>query len=57
MESVKDVLGRWGRNVREATKKAEDLAENTWQHCKYIINFHCSRFVFGFTEVYFCVCW
>ncbi|KAL3524873.1 hypothetical protein ACH5RR_013245 [Cinchona calisaya] len=34
MESVKDVLGRWGRNVKEATKKAEDLAGNTWQHLK-----------------------
>uniref|UniRef100_A0A7N0T7K2 GRAM domain-containing protein n=1 Tax=Kalanchoe fedtschenkoi TaxID=63787 RepID=A0A7N0T7K2_KALFE len=31
---VKDVLGRWGRKVGEATKKAEDLAGNTWQHLK-----------------------
>ncbi|GKV51264.1 hypothetical protein SLEP1_g57932 [Rubroshorea leprosula] len=32
METVKDVLGRWGRKVGEATRKAEDLAGNTWQH-------------------------
>ncbi|CAM8902180.1 hypothetical protein QQ045_011108 [Rhodiola kirilowii] len=31
---VKDVLGRWGKRVGEATKKAEDLAGNTWQHLK-----------------------
>lgn len=34
MESVKGVLGRWGKKVGEATKKAEDLAGNTWQHLK-----------------------
>ncbi|XP_039066598.1 GLABRA2 expression modulator-like [Hibiscus syriacus] len=34
MDVVKDVLGRWGRKVDEATRKAEDLAENTWQHLK-----------------------
>ncbi|XP_039053463.1 putative GEM-like protein 3 [Hibiscus syriacus] len=34
MDVVKDVLGRWGRKVTEATKKAEDLAGNTWQHLK-----------------------
>ncbi|GAB4848767.1 hypothetical protein Ancab_003494 [Ancistrocladus abbreviatus] len=34
MDTVRDVLGRWGRNVREAAKKAEDLAGNTWQHLK-----------------------
>ncbi|XP_039026158.1 GLABRA2 expression modulator-like [Hibiscus syriacus] len=34
MDIVKDVLGRWGRKVEEATRKAEDLAENTWQHLK-----------------------
>ncbi|KAL5753361.1 hypothetical protein ACOSP7_023538 [Xanthoceras sorbifolium] len=34
MASVKDVLGRWGKKVGEATKKAEDLAGNTWQHLK-----------------------
>lgn len=33
MDAVKDVLGRWGRTVAEATRKAEDLAGNTWQHC------------------------
>jgi len=28
------VLGRWGKKVGEATRKAEDLAGNTWQHLK-----------------------
>ena len=35
MESVKDVLGKWGKKAAEATKKAEDLAGNMWQHCEY----------------------
>ncbi|XP_010549315.1 PREDICTED: GEM-like protein 1 [Tarenaya hassleriana] len=34
MDSVKDVLGRWGKMAAEATKKAEDLAGNMWQHLK-----------------------
>ncbi|XP_010431997.1 PREDICTED: GLABRA2 expression modulator [Camelina sativa] len=34
MESVKGVLGRWGRKVGEAAMKAESLAGNTWQHLK-----------------------
>ncbi|KAL9229587.1 hypothetical protein vseg_005038 [Gypsophila vaccaria] len=34
METMKNVLGRWGRNVKDAAKKAEDLAGNTWQHLK-----------------------
>ncbi|KAG2720142.1 hypothetical protein I3843_02G015800 [Carya illinoinensis] len=34
MENVRNVLGRWGKKVGEATKKAEDLAGNTWQHLK-----------------------
>ncbi|GLT70688.1 hypothetical protein SLA2020_427490 [Shorea laevis] len=34
MEVMKDVLGRWGRKVGEATRKAEVLAGNTWQHLK-----------------------
>lgn len=49
MESVKGVLGRWGKKVGEATKKAEDLAGNTWQHCKSFL-FH----FLGFFEL--CVC-
>ncbi|KAM7523791.1 hypothetical protein LguiA_013693 [Lonicera macranthoides] len=32
--NVRDMLGRWRRKVGEATKKAEDLAGNTWQHLK-----------------------
>lgn len=34
MDTVRNVLGRWGRNVKDAAKKAEDLAGNTWQHLK-----------------------
>ncbi|KAG9139861.1 hypothetical protein Leryth_015239 [Lithospermum erythrorhizon] len=32
MESVKDALGRWRQRVGEVSRKAEDLAGNTWQH-------------------------
>lgn len=32
-EAVKNALSRWGRKVGEATRKAEDLSRNTWQHC------------------------
>ncbi|XP_028754519.1 GLABRA2 expression modulator-like [Neltuma alba] len=32
LETVRNVLGRLGRGVGEATKKAETLAENTWIH-------------------------
>lgn len=35
MDSVKDALGKWGKKAVEATKKAEDLAGNMWQHCEY----------------------
>lgn len=34
VSTVRDVLGRWGKKVGEATKKAENLAGNTWQHLK-----------------------
>ncbi|OIW21845.1 hypothetical protein TanjilG_12954 [Lupinus angustifolius] len=34
LDSVKDVLGRWGKKAAEATKRAEDLAGNMWQHLK-----------------------
>ncbi|CAL9233487.1 unnamed protein product [Arabidopsis halleri] len=34
MESVKGVLGRWGKKVAEAAKKTESLAGNTWQHLR-----------------------
>lgn len=34
MDSVKDVLGKWGKKAAEASKKAEDLAGNMWQHLK-----------------------
>lgn len=37
MESVKGVLGRWGRRVGEAAMKAESLAGNTWQHREFLI--------------------
>ncbi|KAI4325678.1 hypothetical protein MLD38_031056 [Melastoma candidum] len=32
--AVKDTLWRWGKKAGEATRKAEDLAGNTWQHLK-----------------------
>ncbi|KAK8951794.1 GEM-like protein 1 [Platanthera zijinensis] len=34
MESVKDVLGKWGKKLGETAKKSEDLAGNVWQHLK-----------------------
>ncbi|KAM1611678.1 hypothetical protein PS2_000443 [Malus domestica] len=34
VETVRNVFGRWRKSVGEATKKAEDLAGNTWQHLK-----------------------
>ncbi|EPS64970.1 hypothetical protein M569_09811, partial [Genlisea aurea] len=34
MAKVKDVLGRLGKKATEATKKAEDMAGNVWQHLK-----------------------
>ncbi|PRQ48557.1 putative GRAM domain-containing protein [Rosa chinensis] len=34
VESVRNVLGRWTKSVGEASRKAEDLAGNTWQHLK-----------------------
>lgn len=34
MDSVKDVLGKWGKKAAEATKKGQDLAGNMWQHLK-----------------------
>ncbi|KAK4261383.1 hypothetical protein QN277_004388 [Acacia crassicarpa] len=33
LNTVRNVLEKWGRRVGEATKKAETLAENTWVHC------------------------
>lgn len=34
LESVKDALSNWGKKAAEATKRAEDLAGNMWQHLK-----------------------
>ncbi|KAK8572399.1 hypothetical protein V6N13_047997 [Hibiscus sabdariffa] len=34
MESVKDVLGKWGKKAAEDTKKAKGIAGNMWQHLK-----------------------
>lgn len=36
--TVRNVLGRWSRKVGEATKKAETLAGNTWQHCTFSVH-------------------
>lgn len=41
METVKGVLGRWGRRVGEAAMKAESLAGNTWQHREFPILYGC----------------
>ena len=41
IETVKDVLGRWGKKMGEAAKKTEDLAGNVWQHCEYFLLFRC----------------
>lgn len=35
VDSVKDVLGRWGKKVGDATKKAEGFAGDVWQHCEF----------------------
>lgn len=34
VDSVKDVLGKWGKKAADATKKGQDLAGNMWQHLK-----------------------
>lgn len=34
VDSVKDVLGKWGKKAVETTKKGQDLAGNMWQHLK-----------------------
>lgn len=34
VEKVKGVLGKWGKMAAEASKKAEDMAGNMWQHLK-----------------------
>ncbi|KAE9609069.1 hypothetical protein Lal_00020489 [Lupinus albus] len=34
LDSVKDVIGKWGKKAAEATKKAEDLAGDMWQHLR-----------------------
>lgn len=51
MDSVKDVLGKWGKKAAEATKMAEDLAGNMWQHCE-----SCSLCGFGSVCFLFCFC-
>eukprot|EP00256_Glycine_max_P064475 XP_014634642.1 uncharacterized protein LOC102667143 isoform X1 [Glycine max] len=33
--TVRNVLGRWGKKAAEATKKAESLAGNAWQHYNF----------------------
>lgn len=33
MGKVRDAFGKFGKQVGDATKKAEDLAGNVWQHC------------------------
>ncbi|KAM1292021.1 hypothetical protein ACFX13_019374 [Malus domestica] len=38
VDTVRNVFGRWRKSVGEATKKAEDLAGNTWQHCEFLLS-------------------
>lgn len=47
VDSVKDVLGKWGKKAVETTKKGQDLAGNMWQHCKHS-NRNLLVFVFSF---------
>jgi hypothetical protein len=47
MDTVKDVLWRWGKNVKEASVVTQDLSKNTWQHCKYINLKTCFSVWFG----------
>ena len=39
MDTIKNLLGRWGSNVKNAAKKAEDFSGNTWQHCMFSFSF------------------
>ncbi|KAL5705897.1 hypothetical protein ACHQM5_024129 [Ranunculus cassubicifolius] len=39
VDTVKQVLGRWGKKVGETSKKSQDLAGNMWQHLKTSPNF------------------
>ncbi|KAI3895854.1 hypothetical protein MKW98_025645 [Papaver atlanticum] len=34
VDTMKDVLGKWGKKVGETAKRTEDLAGNVWQHLK-----------------------
>lgn len=43
VETMKEVIGKWGKKAAEATSKAQDLAGNMWQHC--IVFFLSSFFV------------
>jgi hypothetical protein len=40
---VKEALSLWGRKVGEATRKAEDLSRNTWQHREHFFPKHQRR--------------
>lgn len=54
MNSVKNVLGKWGKKVGEATRQAEDLAGNTWQHCEFS---SCFMFAFIWFHVQLWIPW
>lgn len=49
--TVRNVLGRWSRKVGDATRKAESLAGNTWQHCTFSV--FCFFFSHSFVVVLF----
>lgn len=35
IDTVKDVLGKWGKKAADATKKGQDYAGEVWQHCEF----------------------
>lgn len=42
MDSMRDVIRKWGEKAAEATKRAEDIAGNMWQHRKCLpVKFDC----------------
>ncbi|PKA55420.1 GLABRA2 expression modulator [Apostasia shenzhenica] len=34
VETMRDMFGRWSKNVGETTKRAEHMSRNVWQHLK-----------------------
>lgn len=53
MDTVRDVLGKFGKKVSESAKKTEVLAGDVWQHCKFSFYFTMckKRDPFGFPSM------